>query len=263
MGEHEPRKDHDLGLLDDYSRQAESYDRTRGASPSVLAPVQAALTGAPGVELLDVGGGTGNYALALRERGWRPLVLDRSPQMLARAGAKGLPTLEADAHRLPFADESFDAATMLSTLHHLDDPGAALAEAQRVLRPGGRLAVLGFTREDIADAWVLDYFPSSRPWMEATHHPLPDLLGLLPGAGRVEVTFSDLADASLAALMSHPRLLLEERWRVQTSYFERMHRDHRDELNAGLERLQADLDADSGPTTPGRASVLAWSKPPR
>jgi SAM-dependent methyltransferase len=249
-----------MGLLDDYTTQAESYDSTRGASPSVLAAVLAALAGAPGTALLDVGGGTGNYALALRERGWQPLVLDRSPQMLAQASAKGLPTLEADAHALPFPDESFDAVCMLSMLHHLDDPPAALAQAQRVLRPGGRLALLAFLREDIADAWVLDYFPSSRPWMEATHPPLAQLLALLPGARRLQVTFSDLHDANLAALMSQPALMLDERWRRPTSYFERMQRDHAEDLRAGLQRLRADLDAGAGPTTPGRASVLAWAK---
>ena len=59
-----------------YDRQAESYDTTRGASPSVLGPLRDALAGAPGRELVDIGGGTGNYAQALREDGWDPVVID-------------------------------------------------------------------------------------------------------------------------------------------------------------------------------------------
>jgi 2-polyprenyl-3-methyl-5-hydroxy-6-metoxy-1,4-benzoquinol methylase len=55
----------------------------------VLAPLREALAGAPGPALLDVGGGTGNYAQALAAEGWQPLVLDRSPQMLAHAEAPG------------------------------------------------------------------------------------------------------------------------------------------------------------------------------
>ena len=70
-----------MSLLSDYSRQAERYDRTRSASPSVLRELRKALNGAPGRRLADIGGGTGNYALALQNEGWRPVVIDRSPAM--------------------------------------------------------------------------------------------------------------------------------------------------------------------------------------
>jgi SAM-dependent methyltransferase len=86
--------------------------------------------------------------------------------MLARAAAKGLEVVEADAQHLPFENESFDAVTMISMLHHVEDRGAALAEARRILRVDGRLVLKGYTGEDAASLWVLDYFPSSRAWME-------------------------------------------------------------------------------------------------
>ena len=171
-----------MGLLPDYSRQALRYDETRSASPSVMRPLRNALDGAPGRRLADIGGGTGNYALALREEGWQPVVVDRSADMLERAATKGLEVLEADAQELPFDDESFDAVLMLSMLHHVDDPTAALAEARRILRPAGRLVLKGFSGEDAASLWVLDYFPCSRPWMEATHPPRSYFLELLPDA---------------------------------------------------------------------------------
>jgi len=79
------------GLLSDYSRQAESYDLTRSASPAVAKALRAAIADAPGRRLADIGGGTGNYALSLAEHGWEPLVIDRSPQMLQRAADKGSP----------------------------------------------------------------------------------------------------------------------------------------------------------------------------
>jgi SAM-dependent methyltransferase len=252
-----------MGLLSDYSRQAVAYDTTRGASPSVLAPLRRALAGAPGPELVDIGGGTGNYALALVGEGWHPLVVDRSPQMLAQAGDKGLDTVRAEATDLPFAAESFDAAMLVSMLHHVDDPAQALAEAKRLLRPGGRLAVMVFTREDIADAWCLDYFPSSRPWMEQTHMPVAELFAELPGAWRVPVVYEDVQDGSMAAMLGRPQLLLDPERRSQTSYFERMERDHAEELRAGLGRLERELRADDGraPSRPGHASVVAWVKP--
>jgi demethylmenaquinone methyltransferase/2-methoxy-6-polyprenyl-1,4-benzoquinol methylase len=250
-----------VSLLRDYTNQARTYDETRAASPSVLGPLREALEGAPGRRLADVGGGTGNYARALREAGWDPVVIDREPAMLARAAAKGLETIEADAQRLPLGDASVDAVMLVSMLHHVEQPAAAIAEAQRILRPGGRLALMVFTREDTAASWLNDYFPSTQEWMLASHSPLDELMALLPGARRIEVRFRDLEDGSLAALSAYPEKIVEPEWHRQTSYFERLARDHPDELAAGLARLRGELAAGTAPREPGLASVLAWSKP--
>lgn len=247
------------GLLPDYDNQARTYDETRGASPSVLEPLRAALSGAPGRRLLDVGGGTGNYAAALREEGWEPVVCDRSAAMLARAAAKGLATVEADAQELPFEDAVFDAVMCVSMLHHVHDRARALAEQRRVLRPGGRGALMLFTREDVEHAWYQDYFPVARPWMDATHPRVADIAALLPGARVSQLVFRDLEDAGLGAMTGFPEQLLDPSMRAQTSYFERLQRDHPDELAAGLERLRADIEAGNAPTGQGTATVLAWT----
>jgi SAM-dependent methyltransferase len=250
-----------VSLLRDYSRQAERYDESRAASPSVLRPLGLALEGAPGRQLVDIGGGTGNYALALERQGWEPVVVDRSSEMLARAAAKGLEIVEADAQRLPFEDESFDAALMISMLHHVEDRGTALAEARRILRTGGRLVLKGFTGEDAASLWILDYFPSSRPWMEATHPPRAEILEQLPEARLLDFQFRDMQDASLAALSADPERVLEAGESGATSYFERMQRDHPEELRAGLARLSEDIAAGRAPRRAGTATVLSWVKP--
>lgn len=250
-----------MGLLGDYSTQARHYDDTRSASPSALRALRRALQGAPGRRLLDIGGGTGNYALALKRDGWEPVVADRSREMLARAAAKGLETIEADAQRLPVADEMFDAATMISMLHHVDDPPAALAEARRVLRPRGRLVLKGYAGEDAASLWVLDYFPSSRRWIEATHPPRSALLDLLPGAELFEFEFEDMCDATLAALSADPDRVVNAAERGETSYFERMQRDHPEELRAGVARLRSDIAAGAVTPRAGSATVLSWTKP--
>ncbi|HEY1521396.1 MAG TPA: class I SAM-dependent methyltransferase [Solirubrobacteraceae bacterium] len=250
-----------MSLLPDYSRQAERYDERRSASPSILGPLLAALQGISGRRLADVGGGTGNYSLALKQEGWTPVVVDRSPEMLARAAAKGLQTVQADAQRLPFDDGQFDAATMISMLHHVEDRHAALAEARRILRPGGRLVLMGFTREDSTTLWILDYFPSSRPWMDATHPPLAAFLDELPGADTVRFEFGDLQDANLAALSTRPERLIEAAQRGDTSYFERMRRDHPEELRVGLAAIKEDIDSARIPRRSGTATLLTWTKP--
>jgi demethylmenaquinone methyltransferase/2-methoxy-6-polyprenyl-1,4-benzoquinol methylase len=249
-----------MSLLPDYSRQAERYDETRSASPSVLQPLRDALEGAPGRRVADIGGGTGNYALALKRVGWAPVVVDRSPEMLARAAAKGLETLEADAQCLPFEDGTFDAAIMISMLHHVEDRGAALAEVRRILNAKGRLVLRVFTDEDAATLWVLDYFPSSRPWMEATHPTRAELVAELPGAHLIALS-EDMQDASLAALSADPERVLEAAQRGETSYFERMQRDHPEEVEAGLAQLREDIAAGHAPRRPGTATLLSWTKP--
>jgi demethylmenaquinone methyltransferase/2-methoxy-6-polyprenyl-1,4-benzoquinol methylase len=249
-----------MAILPDYSSQAADYDRTRAASPSVLAPLRRALGDAPGRRLLDVGGGTGNYALALRDEGWDPLVVDRTPAMLERAVAKGLAAVRGDALALPFGDGCFDAVMLVAVLHHTTDQAGALAEAQRVVRPRGRVAVMTWTLEDIADSWTLQYWPSSIAWMRNGHPPLADLLRWLPGATPARMTYADIVDGTMSALESYPELVLDPRWRMQTSFFRRLEQDHPDELQRGLLGLAADIAAGRAPRRRGVATVLAWAK---
>jgi SAM-dependent methyltransferase len=254
-----------VGTRHEYSRQAQTYDRTRSASPSTMKALRQALEGAPGRRLLDLGGGTGNYAQALAAEGWDPLVADLNEAMLERARAKGLDTAVADATALAFEDASFDAVTMISMIHHVTDPAAALAEAKRVLRPGGRLALKGWMREHIEEVgWMLEYFPSTRPWMIDQHPPFAYYEEHLPGARRLPIFFEDLEDASIGALMRFPDRLLDAEVRRQTSFFERLQNEHPEELEAGLAKLATELDKPRDETAReryGDVTVLAWARP--
>jgi ubiquinone/menaquinone biosynthesis C-methylase UbiE len=92
-----------------------------------------------GLEVLDLGAGKGHYAGWAAARGARRAVaLDCTPEMLA-AGAR--PAVVADAGRLPFADGSFDLVVAALLLSFVPELGTVLAEAARVLRPGGCLLV--------------------------------------------------------------------------------------------------------------------------
>lgn len=100
--------------------------------------------------VLDVGGGTGRASVALRDARAEGdavvdvTVVDASLGMLREARDRDLPCVAGDAGQLPVRDGSVDAVTVVDAFHHLPDPAAAVAEAARVLRPGGVLVVREF-----------------------------------------------------------------------------------------------------------------------
>jgi demethylmenaquinone methyltransferase/2-methoxy-6-polyprenyl-1,4-benzoquinol methylase len=102
----------------------------------------------PGDRVLDACCGTGDLALAAEREGGVVTGLDFSPRMLERARRKSATVrwVQGDLLALPFDDASFDAATVGFGVRNVADLDAALVELGRVLRPGGRLAILEITR---------------------------------------------------------------------------------------------------------------------
>ena len=102
----------------------------------------------PGDRVLDACCGTGDLAVAAEREGGVVTGLDFSPGMLERARRKSdtVTWVEGDLLALPFDDDSFDSATVGFGVRNVADLEAALAELRRVLRPGGRLAILEITQ---------------------------------------------------------------------------------------------------------------------
>ena len=101
-----------------------------------------AIDAGPGTRLLDIATGPGYVAARAAERGAAPIGVDFSDTMLAyaRAHTPGVEFVRGDATALLFADGSFDAVVAAFLLLHLGTPEQAVAEAARVLKPGGRAA---------------------------------------------------------------------------------------------------------------------------
>lgn len=88
---------------------------------------------------LEIGVGSGRFAAPLGIQ----VGVDPSPAMLDRARARGVEVVQGTAEALPFANDSFDHALIVTTICFVDSPAIMLAQARRVLRPGGTL-VIGF-----------------------------------------------------------------------------------------------------------------------
>lgn len=107
----------------------------------------------PDLVVADLGCGTGNASLMLAPVVKRVIAVDRERSMLdaARAHLAELDNVEfraGDLLGLPIGDGEVDAAVTLLVLHHLDDPGAAIREMKRVVRPGGALLLVDMVGHD-------------------------------------------------------------------------------------------------------------------
>ena len=146
-----------------FARHAAEWDTLRSLhSPD--APVEAALAralGRPLGALLDVGTGTGRMIELFAPVADRITAIDNSPEMLrlARARVQHLPAgkvdlLQGDFAALPCAEAAFDTVLFHQVLHYAQKPEAVLAEAARVTRPGGRVAIVDFAahaREELRE----------------------------------------------------------------------------------------------------------------
>jgi demethylmenaquinone methyltransferase/2-methoxy-6-polyprenyl-1,4-benzoquinol methylase len=180
----------------------------------------------PGARILDVAAGTGDSSLALARRGAEVISTDFTLAMLAlgpakfrRKGLDGLiwASAGADAQRLPFRDESFDGLTICYGIRNVERRPQAFAEFLRVLRPGGRLTILEFSRPRWAwlralyDFYSLRVLPRIGGWISGdasayTYLPesirnFPDQPGLaeeLEGAGFKQVAWKNLSGGIVA-----------------------------------------------------------------
>jgi ubiquinone/menaquinone biosynthesis C-methylase UbiE len=160
------------------------------AGPDLDAMLEAAGP-APGRRVLDLGCGAGHTALAFAARGAEVIGLDLTPAMLAQArrlaSERGLGNArfeQGDATRLPFPDASFDCVTSRLSAHHYAQPGAAVAEAARVLRPGGVLLVSdSVSPEDPALDTFLNAFELLRDASHVRNHRVSEWRAMLEACG--------------------------------------------------------------------------------
>lgn len=198
------------GIIDFYASGYDEGSRLSKSADGVLEMVRTQellrrhLPPAP-AKVLDVGGGPGAHARWLVEAGYAVHLVDPVERHVQEALGTGATAERGDARELPAGDGTYDAVLLLGPLYHLTDPAdrrAALAEARRVVRPGGLVAAAGINRyaplfehtayahlhrpaieESIAESLATGVYDGSRGFTEAYFHTADELAAELRDSG--------------------------------------------------------------------------------
>jgi SAM-dependent methyltransferase len=185
-----------------YEEIAPTYNRRYVANPlpQVAATLRALAQDLDPTRILEVGCGTCRWFAELAapavqaqvgQAGRRIFGLDLSLAMLsqARPQSKTAPDLVCGrALRLPFPDRTFDLIYCVNALHHFDGPRAFVAEARRLLRPGGALAVVGMDPRRSRDTWYLYRYFKGTYAADRRRFPTPgELVDWMAAAGFEQV----------------------------------------------------------------------------
>jgi len=171
----------------DLARLAGAYSHRgeEGAVPRAAQAAAAARLG-PGMLAVDVGGGGGRHAAVFASRGAQALVVDRSPEMAGAARNAGVPVVIGDGAALPVGDGAADLVYFHLSIHH-GPAGAWIAEAARIVRPGGLVWVWTLSREHLRTSFLARWFPRVAALDEARFPDPDDLAAAMRRTGLVDV----------------------------------------------------------------------------
>jgi SAM-dependent methyltransferase len=221
--------DRHVALYDEIGR---GYASIRVEDPRLAKPIWDALGDTRTV--VNVGAGAGSYEPRDRE----VVAVEPSAVMVAQRPAGAAPAVLAAAERLPFPDDSFDAAMAIITLHHWDDVDAGLRELRRVATR--RVVIVTYDPALEGDLWIArDYIREHVIHTFSSLPPISRILETFPEAQvRPLLIPNDCSDRMFATLWARPEEYLDPDVRAATSVWQRLPADV---VTRAMEALRRDL----------------------
>ncbi len=230
-----------------YEKIGQGYNITRHADPFLVAQIATLLEIEATGHYLDLACGTGNYTIALADRGGIWCGVDQSSVMIQEASKKSTQIAWhiADAEEMPFDEGSFDGAIVTLALHHFVDPVRVFRELARMLKCAATLVLFASTAEQMENYWLNHYFPQTMQRSISQMPTLSDTLNWLEQGGfavnlcKPYFVAPDLQDFFLYSGKDRPEMYLDERVRRGSSTFASLANPN--EVIAGCTKLSDDL----------------------
>lgn len=230
-----------------YNTIGTGYDSTRKADPFLLSRIFDLMQPSSKGKYLDIGCGTGNYTIALKEKGLEIAGIEPSDKMLDVASTKNdsIQWIAGRAEHIPFNDQTIDAVIAVLTIHHWSNIIDAFKEISRVLKENGRFVSFTSLPEQMKGYWLNHYFPGM---MKASIQNMPSMMKIdeaLCAVGLTKITeekyfvANDLQDHFLYVGKNRPELYLDATIRNGISSFSNL--AGKDEIQSGLSLLQQDM----------------------
>jgi len=231
-----------------YDTIGTGYNITRQADPYITERLFQILSPKITGTYLDIGCGTGNYTIAMANRGINFYGVEPSEKMLDMARAKNIQVnwLLGRSEEIPANDNFFDGAIATLTVHHWTDIKKAFTEIYRVLKKGGKIVLFTATPEQMKGYWLNHCFPKM---LEDSIIQMPSFDIIKDAAinagfeiiGTEKYFISDdLKDLFLYAGKNRPELYLDAEIRKGISSFAAL--ADADEVGEGLKKLKNDME---------------------
>lgn len=238
-----------IGNMDvKYDQIGVNYNVTRRADYNLTKSLYRHLDASENGTYLDIGCGTGNYTIALQQKGLSFVGIDPSERMLNEARQKSdqITWQKGRAMNTGLESESIDGIVACLTVHHWDELVAGFQELHRVLKPEGKIVIFTSTPRQMASYWLNHYFPSmmkkaicQMPSLEELRHAM-NLVGLSVADVETYEVKTDLEDLFLYSGKHKPELYFNDQVRQGISSFATLANE--EEVKAGLKEMRRNMD---------------------
>ncbi|WP_293301261.1 class I SAM-dependent methyltransferase [Pedobacter sp. UBA4863] len=230
-----------------YNKIGKNYNTTRKADPHLVEKLSRFLPTKTGHLNLDIGCGTGNYTIALANKGFSFVGIDPSEKMLSEAKIRNSDSswLKGKAERIPAKNNVFNGIIATLTIHHWADLEKAFSEIDRVLCNSGKLILFTSTPEQMRGYWLNHYFPNM---LNSSINQMPSLIDIQNAIKQTNLHITqvekyfvkeDLQDCFLYIGKNDPTLYFNETIRNGISSFSSL--ANIEEVALGLLHLKKDL----------------------